>query len=88
MQALCTTAQLSSTLCQKQMVHMEGKKMPLMNFDALSNSYMINCHHPAASPTLPHGVMALCLRSSLSWGESLQRAAIISLQAAEGEEVL
>lgn len=25
------------TLCQKQMVHMEGgKKMPLMNFDALN----------------------------------------------------
>lgn len=39
MQAPCTTAQLSSTeltLCQKQMVHMEEKKMPLMNFDALN----------------------------------------------------
>lgn len=40
------------------------------------------------SPTSEDGVMALCLLSSLSCGESLQRAAIISFQTAEEEGVL
>ena len=44
---------------------------------------------PSKIPTSQDGVTALCLLSSLSCGESLQRAAaIISFQTAEEEEVL
>lgn len=45
-------------------------------------------HISLQGPTSQDGVMALCLLSSLSCGESLQRAAIISFQTAEEEEVL
>lgn len=77
---------MSADTCEYTTTAKESKGTSCMSIQTVNS--LRSRHIFIQSPTSQDGVTSVCLLSSLSCGESLQRAAIISFRTAEVEEVL